>query len=73
MSIDAEVLLNPDRVHLYFSDFYCNRLTHYVTIVICVKGSRSDEYCLDKLVPLGPNNPFVKTVCGPRGYEFFCQ
>lgn len=29
-------------VNLYFADFYCNSKEHYVTIVICVKGSDTD-------------------------------
>uniref|UniRef100_A0AC35FP48 Phytanoyl-CoA hydroxylase-interacting protein-like C-terminal domain-containing protein n=1 Tax=Panagrolaimus sp. PS1159 TaxID=55785 RepID=A0AC35FP48_9BILA len=71
MTLPAEVLLDPERVNMYFSDFYCNRLTHYVTIVICIKGSRTDAFCMDKLVQITPNNPFVKIMHGPRGYEFY--
>uniref|UniRef100_A0A914ZB85 Phytanoyl-CoA hydroxylase-interacting protein-like C-terminal domain-containing protein n=1 Tax=Panagrolaimus superbus TaxID=310955 RepID=A0A914ZB85_9BILA len=71
MSLPAEVLLDPERINMYFSDFYCNRLTHYVTVVICIKGSRTDAFCMDKLVPIAPSNPFVKIVFGPRGYEFY--
>jgi hypothetical protein len=35
-------LLDPRRVNLYFSDFYCNRVTHYVTVVVAVKDSSID-------------------------------
>lgn len=49
----------------------CNRLTHYVTVAICVKGSRTDLYCAEKLVPLVPdNNPFLRVTYSKRGLEF---
>ncbi|KAI1725987.1 phytanoyl-CoA hydroxylase-interacting protein-like [Ditylenchus destructor] len=60
MKIPAIKLLDPERVNYYFSDYYCNRLAHYVTVVICENGSETDIYCREKLVQLDPeDNPFL--------------
>ncbi|KAI1732486.1 phytanoyl-CoA hydroxylase-interacting protein-like [Ditylenchus destructor] len=60
MKIPAKKLLDPERVNYYFSDYYCNRLAHYVTVVICENGSETDDYCREKLVQLDPeDNPFL--------------
>lgn len=39
MLVPAMTLLDPARVNMYFCDFYCNYITHYVTVVICEKHS----------------------------------
>lgn len=41
MVIPALTLLDPNRINMYFCDFYCNKLTHYVTIVICEQGTNT--------------------------------
>ncbi|KAE9555694.1 hypothetical protein FO519_001046 [Halicephalobus sp. NKZ332] len=71
MSLPAEVLLHPDRVNFYFSDFYCNTQTHYVTVVVCVKESKTDQFCRAQLIPLHPNNPFIGVIKSHRGFEFY--
>ena len=44
----------------YFSDFYCNRSRHYVTVVFTKQGSLTDAFCRDHLVRLDlQNNPFL--------------
>jgi len=57
--IDAHELLNRAIHKVYFADFYCNSTTtttarsdtgslvlpHYVTLVVCKKGSKSDKFC----------------------------
>lgn len=43
MLVPALALLDPARVNMYFCDFYCNYVTHYVTVVICEKHS---EVCM---------------------------
>ncbi|KAI1724747.1 phytanoyl-CoA hydroxylase-interacting protein-like [Ditylenchus destructor] len=55
MRIDPGYLLDPARVNMYFCDFYCNRLTHYVTLVICERNSQTDivERTGD------PSNPYI--------------
>ncbi|CAO4360490.1 unnamed protein product [Caenorhabditis nigoni] len=66
MIVNAFLILNPERHNFYFSDFYCNKNIHYVTIVICVIDSETDRYCREKLVKLNPlSNPFVKLIPPP--------
>lgn len=61
MIIPAPSILDPARVRMYFSDFYCNYITHYVTVVICERGSETDRFCERRLIPLLPeNNPFLR-------------
>ncbi|PIO69048.1 hypothetical protein TELCIR_09142 [Teladorsagia circumcincta] len=43
MMVPPGALLNPVHNNFYFADFYCNYYTHYVTVVICRKGSETDE------------------------------
>ncbi|CAB3408008.1 unnamed protein product [Caenorhabditis bovis] len=63
MCIDAFFLLNPKQHNFYFADFYCNRDTHYATIVICIINSKTDRYCREKLIKLNPfRNSFVKLI-----------
>ncbi|KAH7724936.1 Protein Y92H12BR.7 [Aphelenchoides avenae] len=81
----ADELLRPDKVNFYFADFYCNEPSasarrangnrpqqHYVTIVICQKGSIPDKYCSVRLRNLNPaTNHFLTVVpcfTGPRFY-----
>ncbi|KAL7078694.1 hypothetical protein ACQ4LE_001890 [Meloidogyne hapla] len=60
MVLPATNLLDPQRVNLYFSDFYCNRVPHYVTVVVAYKDSEVDKFCKDKLLPLDPfDNQFL--------------
>uniref|UniRef100_A0A915ESS8 Phytanoyl-CoA hydroxylase-interacting protein-like C-terminal domain-containing protein n=1 Tax=Ditylenchus dipsaci TaxID=166011 RepID=A0A915ESS8_9BILA len=61
MVLKASNLLNPDSINLYFSDYYCFKVTHYVTIVVCNKGSTADRFCSQHLKLLRTNeNPFLK-------------
>ncbi|TKR96758.1 hypothetical protein L596_010733 [Steinernema carpocapsae] len=53
MIIPAFKLLNPETMKFYFSDYYCNYTLHYVTIVVCLKGSGTDRYALH-LITLKP-------------------
>uniref|UniRef100_A0A914WWF9 Phytanoyl-CoA hydroxylase-interacting protein-like C-terminal domain-containing protein n=1 Tax=Plectus sambesii TaxID=2011161 RepID=A0A914WWF9_9BILA len=63
MVIPAPTILDPGRVRMYFSDFYCNYITHYVTVVICERGSETDRFCERRLIPLSPeNNPFLRII-----------
>lgn len=42
-----------------------------MTIVICVKDSKTDLFCRNKLIPLNPDNPFISVVKYSSGYEFY--
>ncbi|XP_013392166.1 phytanoyl-CoA hydroxylase-interacting protein-like [Lingula anatina] len=42
--------------NLYFTDFYCNRRAHYVTLVLTLAGSRADQFCRERLLTLDPYN-----------------
>ncbi|KAH7707107.1 Protein Y92H12BR.7 [Aphelenchoides avenae] len=44
MVLPAVTLLDPRRTNYYFADFYCNKITHYVTVVVCERKSLSDKY-----------------------------
>nr|CAD2170380.1 unnamed protein product [Meloidogyne enterolobii] len=60
MVLPAHNLLDPQRVNLYFADFYCNRVPHYVTVVVAFKDSDVDKFSKDKLLPLDPfDNQFL--------------
>ncbi|KAK6051706.1 hypothetical protein COOONC_10791 [Cooperia oncophora] len=66
MMVPPNALLDPTINNFYFADFYCNYYTHYVTVVICRKGSETDSYCYMKLHQMDPeDNPFL-TVSAPR-------
>ncbi|VDL77545.1 unnamed protein product [Nippostrongylus brasiliensis] len=66
MMVPPGALLDPTTTNFYFADFYCNYYTHYVTVVICRKGSETDNYCFNKLYRMDPeNNPFL-TITPPR-------
>lgn len=54
MDLNCLEILNPEKHNFYFADFYCNREMHYVTIVICVNNSESDNYCRENLIELNP-------------------
>ena len=61
MMIPGQTLLDPNHVRLYFCDFYCNYITHYVTIVVCERGSETDRFCERVLVPIAHDtNPFLR-------------
>lgn len=40
--------------NLYFADFYCHYVNHHVTLVITLKGSEADAFCLPRLLALNP-------------------
>lgn len=53
--------LDPEKHNFYFGDFYCNKVQHYVTVVICIINSETDMHCSEKLIKLDPYaNPFLK-------------
>jgi len=59
IQIPSYVLLSM-APNLYFGDFYCmNGKIHYVTLVMTKPGSKTDDYCRDKLLPLSHDNPFL--------------
>ena len=61
LPIHAAVFLNHMH-NMFFSDFYCltERKAHYVTLVICRRGSKEDMICRNLLVKLDMcNNPFL--------------
>ncbi|VDM27875.1 unnamed protein product [Toxocara canis] len=39
LTIPVGKLITPEDTNLYFADFYCNYLQHYVTIVVCKHNS----------------------------------
>ena len=46
--------------NLYFTDFYCNRKVHYVTLVLTMEGSVEDRFCSKNLLKLDPyKNSFL--------------
>ncbi|VDN92280.1 unnamed protein product [Brugia pahangi] len=70
MLVPAMTLLDPSRVNMYFCDFYCNYITHYVTVVICEKHSDTDIFCMQRLIKLAPDsNPFLRIVFRPPMFE----
>ncbi len=50
--VPAGIIMFPDSAHLYFADFYCLRSVHYVTLIMTVCGSKSDQFCHEHLVML---------------------
>uniref|UniRef100_A0A915EFN2 Phytanoyl-CoA hydroxylase-interacting protein-like C-terminal domain-containing protein n=1 Tax=Ditylenchus dipsaci TaxID=166011 RepID=A0A915EFN2_9BILA len=62
MHLPAFILLDPIKVNIYFCDYYCNNnLNHYVTLVVCEKGSSSDSFCRDRVRLLDVwDNPFLR-------------
>jgi hypothetical protein len=42
-TIPVLTLLDPLKVNIYFTDFYCSSRRHYVTVVVCEKESESDR------------------------------
>jgi len=61
--VRAEVLLDSTP-NVYFADFFCMRGTgHYVTLVATCPGSKADEFCLRRLLPIdlynSESNPFL--------------
>ncbi|VDK46954.1 unnamed protein product [Anisakis simplex] len=70
MLVPAITLIDPSRINMYFSDFYCNYITHYVTVVICEKRSDTDLFCMQRLIKLQPDsNPFLRIVIRPPMFE----
>ena len=52
-----------DMNNLYFTDFYCHKKKHLVTLVVTRKGSLADNFCASNLIklpfiPQGNENPF---------------
>ncbi|KAK0423915.1 hypothetical protein QR680_008404 [Steinernema hermaphroditum] len=60
MIIPAFVLLNPESMNFYFTDYYCTYSSHYVTVVVTLKGSETDIFCRRNLVILPLDNPFLR-------------
>uniref|UniRef100_A0A915AWH4 Phytanoyl-CoA hydroxylase-interacting protein-like C-terminal domain-containing protein n=1 Tax=Parascaris univalens TaxID=6257 RepID=A0A915AWH4_PARUN len=70
MLIPAVTLIDPNRINMYFCDFYCNYLTHYITVVVCEKRSDTDVFCMQRLIKLQPDsNPFLRILVRPPLYE----
>lgn len=42
--VNARHVILPEAVNIYFADFYCNNVQHYVTIVCCRKRSSTDAF-----------------------------
>lgn len=64
----ADMILNPERHSLYFTDFYCmrkrmpkrNEPTHYIVLMVTDKGSQTDRLWNSKLPSLDiTNNMFI--------------
>ena len=49
--IPAQRLFGQDK-NLYFSDFWCHNVEHYVSLVITVPGSEADRFCQRHLFQL---------------------
>ncbi|XP_071113014.1 uncharacterized protein [Haliotis cracherodii] len=47
--IPVEELFTSD-TRMYFSDFYCHKDTHYVTVVVTKMGSAEDRFCEERLI-----------------------
>ena len=46
--------------NLYFADFYCNNVAHYITLVITKQHSEADDFCRKYLCKLDmTSNPFI--------------
>ena len=66
MTLPIDDILNPGQVRLYFADFYCNKKfatnkLHYVTLVLCKRGSQADEFCEGRLLSFDLfDNPFLR-------------
>ncbi|CAD5205548.1 unnamed protein product [Bursaphelenchus okinawaensis] len=68
ITIPADQLIKPHFVNLYFVDFYCNSKPHYVTVVVCQKGSNPDEFCKRHTKPMElATNPFFRIVPKKEG------
>lgn len=52
-------LFNPFNLNMYFADFYCHTVNHYVTVVLTHPGSQEDVFCMQFLKKLNTTmNPF---------------
>ncbi|KAI6240054.1 PHYHIP-C domain-containing protein [Aphelenchoides fujianensis] len=71
--IGAEKLLRPGEYSLFFADFYCiTENAHYVSLVLCKKGSSEEKYCEKHLLLLDfADNPFVKVEKNDDGNSVF--
>ncbi|KAI6203062.1 hypothetical protein M3Y94_00513500 [Aphelenchoides besseyi] len=71
--VPADRLLSPDHVNIYFADFYCHRVPHYVTIVVCEKNSNADRFCRKHVKHLNfYDNPFLTVeACGHQNGRGF--
>ena len=57
--VPSTIMFNQS-TNLYFADFYCNHISHYITLVIAKPHSETDSFCskyLHKLDIL--DNPFL--------------
>ncbi len=50
--VPAGNFMYPDTVRLYFADFYCNKESHYITLVMTEQGSSADLFCCENLISL---------------------
>ena len=60
--IAPHTLLDPRKFTMFFADFYCHdhRKQHYVTIVVCVRGSKNENMFKGLLPILNPvENSFI--------------
>ena len=57
--VPSSVLFNKS-TNLYFADFYCNNIAHYITLVIAKPHTEADAFCNKHLCKLDiHNNPFL--------------
>ena len=49
--VPVYMILN-DNSNLYFSDFWCHKTTHYISLVITKNGSEADRFCRSNLLEL---------------------
>ncbi|KAI6182607.1 Phytanoyl-CoA hydroxylase-interacting protein-like [Aphelenchoides bicaudatus] len=75
--LNAGHLISPEKVNVYFADFYCTRKgIHYVTIIVCEKNSSTDIFCKKHIKLLNfYDNPFLKVEvvsnAGSMDYNYY--
>ncbi|XP_041375301.1 phytanoyl-CoA hydroxylase-interacting protein-like [Gigantopelta aegis] len=59
--IPPQMIITKD-TNMYFSDFYCHNVQHYVTVVVTKSGSHADDFCKGRLLQLdAEDNQFICT------------
>ncbi len=61
ISLPLKDYIIPGFHNVYFADFWCHNIQHYVTLVVTERGSREDRFCQEHLPELGlhgHSNPF---------------